>query len=219
MKVKIAPSILSSDFSRLGEQVRAVEQAGADLIHLDIMDGHFVPNITFGPPVVAALRPHTSLPMSAHLMISEPKKYAERFVKAGADTVTVHIEVIDDVPETIEWIKSMGVKAGLSLNPDVEIERILPYLGMVDNILIMSVFAGFGGQKFIPESLERIRQTRERAEVDNPGLDIEVDGGIYPGNSQEVISAGANILVAGTAVFGSDDYEKAIKELRGNTGE
>ena len=214
MKVKIAPSILASDFSRLGEEVQAVEKAGADMIHADIMDGHFVPNITIGPQVVAAIRPHTTLPISVHLMISEPKKYAERFIKSGADAITVHVEVVDDVPETIRWLKSMGVKAGLSLNPDVSVEKVFPYISIVDHILIMSVFAGFGGQKFIPESLERIRQTRERADNDNPDLDIEIDGGIYPSNAAEIVRAGANVLIAGTAIFGSDDMKKAIKGLR-----
>jgi len=215
MKIKIAPSILAADFSRLGQQVKAAEQAGADIIHLDIMDGHFVPNISFGPVVVKSIRSYSDLPMSAHLMITDPGKYAEEFVKAGANAVTVHIEVVDDVPEMIEWLHSLGVKAGLSLNPDVPIEKIFPYVPIIEHVLIMSVFAGFGGQEFIPESLERIRKLRDCADEDKPDLDIEVDGGIYTHNAKEIIAAGANVLIAGTAVFASKDMAATIKELRG----
>ena len=215
MKVKIAPSILASDFSRLGEEVRAAENAGADLLHMDVMDGHFVPNISFGSAIVKAIRPHAKLPIESHLMISDPEKYAPRFIEAGSNAVTVHIEVVQDMPKMISWLHSQGVKAGLSLNPDVEIEKLFPYVKLIDHVLVMSVFAGFGGQKFLPESLDRIQKLRLFADKNNPNLDIAVDGGIYPENAKEVIAAGANVLIAGTAVFGSDDYEKTIKLLRG----
>ncbi len=199
--VKIAPSILSADFARLGEQVREAEAAGADWIHVDVMDGHFVPNITIGPPIVAAIRPVTQLPLDVHLMISQPERYLADFARAGADRITVHVETCPHLHRTIAAIKELGCKAGVTLNPATPLatlEEILPY---ADLILVMSVNPGFGGQSYIPTSTAKIRRLRELLDAQGSVAELEVDGGITPENVAEVVAAGATVLVAGSAVF------------------
>ena len=212
--IKFAPSLLSADFSCLREQVKLVEEAGADYLHLDVMDGHFVPNITFGPGLVKNLRPHTNLFFDVHLMINDPDRYAEEFVVAGADLLCVHQEACPHLHRTIQNIKELGVKAAVSLNPATPlctIEEILPELDMV---LLMSVNPGFGGQTFIPSVLDKIKRLRQMIRERELDTDIQVDGGIYAGNISEVVEAGANILVAGSAVFGQEDIKKAARDLK-----
>jgi ribulose-phosphate 3-epimerase len=210
----IAPSILSADFSRLGEEVRAVTAAGADIIHVDVMDGHFVPNITIGPLVVKAVRQVTDLPLDVHLMIERPDRYLEAFAAAGADWLTVHVEVDHHLHRTVHRIKELGKRAGVVLNPATPLAMVEPILADVDLVMLMSVNPGFGGQSFIPAALSRIRQLK--AMIDERGLQtgIEVDGGISPETLPEVVAAGANIFVAGSAVFGHPDYGRVIKEMR-----
>lgn len=218
-RIKIAPSILSADFSRLGDEIRAVEAAGADLIHIDVMDGHFVPNITIGPLVVKAVRSVTSLELDVHLMIEDPDRYLEAFAKAGADWLTVHIETCPHLNRTINRIKELGIKAGVSLNPATH-PKLLEYcITELDMVLVMSVNPGFGGQHFIPVSLQKIRKIREMAEKSNKNLVIEVDGGINEHTIAEVVKAGADIVVAGSAVFGKTDYKMRIETLRRTTTE
>ena len=215
-KIKIAPSILSADFSRLGEEIRAVEAAGADIIHVDVMDGHFVPNITIGPLVVEAARKATKLPLDVHLMITNPELYVADFARAGADYLTVHVETAYHLHRLVQSIREQkNVKAGVSLNPATPLTSLDHILGDLDLVLIMSVNPGFGGQAFIPSALDKIRQLRKR--IDDGGLkaEIEVDGGVKPGNAAEIIAAGADILVAGSAVFGAKDYASAIQGIRG----
>lgn len=212
--LRIAPSILSADFARLGDEVRAVDGAGADSIHVDVMDGRFVPNITVGPVVVAALRAVTKLPLDVHLMIVEPERYVEAFAKAGADILTVHLEACPHLHRTVQQIRGLGKRASVSLNPHSPLDGldvVLPDLAMV---LLMTVNPGFGGQKFIHAVVPKIRALR--AEIDRRGLDvdIEVDGGIAPETAGTVVDAGANVLVAGSAVFGKSDYKAAIAALR-----
>lgn len=215
-KIKVAPSILSADFSRLGEEIRAVEAAGADLIHVDVMDGHFVPNITIGPLVVEACRKVTKLPLDVHLMIENPERYVADFAKAGADYLTVHVETGYHLHRLIQNIREhKGVKAGVSLNPATPLESVDHILGDIDMVLIMSVNPGFGGQAFIPSAIEKIRRLRGMIESRKLRIDIEVDGGVKPENAAEVSAAGADILVAGSAVFGTKDYKAAIKGIRG----
>lgn len=210
----IAPSLLSADFARLAEEVKAVESAKADLLHLDVMDGRFVPNITFGPLVISAIRPHTSLPFDVHLMIVEPSRYIEEFAKAGADWICVHAEAETHLHRTITRIKELGKKAGVALNPHTPLEMVEYLLSELDFVLIMTVNPGFGGQKFIPQVLKKIERLRKM--IDERGLKtlIEVDGGINKETAKDVISAGADILVAGTAVFKEKDYRIAIEVLR-----
>ena len=215
-KIKVAPSILSADFSRLGEEIGAVEAAGADIIHVDVMDGHFVPNITIGPLVVEAARRSTKLPLDVHLMITNPELYIADFAKAGADYITVHVETAFHLDRLIQSIKEhQGVKAAVALNPATPLTSLDYVLSNVDMVLIMSVNPGFGGQAFIPSALEKIAWLRKR--IDDLGLktEIEVDGGVKPSNAAGVIRAGADILVAGSAVFGAKDYASAIRGIRG----
>lgn len=214
-KIKIAPSILSADFSRLCEEINAVEAAGADLIHVDVMDGHFVPNITIGPLIVQAVRKCTKLPLDVHLMITNPELYVAEFAKAGADILTVHVETGFHHNRLAHQIKDLGVKAAVSLNPATSLAALDYVLEDVDMVLIMSVNPGFGGQAFIPSALDKIAKLRKR--IDDLGLkvDIEVDGGVKADNAAEIINAGADILVAGSAVFGNKDYKAAIKGIRG----
>ncbi len=215
-KIQIAPSILSSDFSRLGEEIRAVEAAGADLIHVDVMDGHFVPNITIGPLIVEAARRSTRLPLDVHLMITNPELYIADFAKAGADCITVHVETAFHLNRLVQAIREhAGVKASVSLNPATPLSALDYILSEIDRVLIMSVNPGFGGQAFIPSCLGKIGELRKR--IDGLGLrtEIEIDGGVKPENAQSIINAGADILVAGSAVFGAKDYAEAIRSMRG----
>ena len=216
-EIKIAPSILSADFSKMGKEVKSLEGSGADLVHCDVMDGVFVNNITFGIKMVEDLRKITSLPLDCHLMIVEPQKYVERFVKAGADIVTVHAEACKErLKDTLMLIKDAGAKCGAVINPDTPVSASSEVLPLSDMVLVMSVFPGFGGQKFIPEVLEKVRELRSLAEENGWNFDIEIDGGISPSNAAEVKSAGANVLVAGSAVFKAPDRRQAIEALRKN---
>jgi ribulose-phosphate 3-epimerase len=213
--VKIAPSILSADFSKLGEEILAVEKAGADYIHVDVMDGHFVPNITIGPLIVESIRPITKLPLDVHLMIENPDQYIEAFAKAGADYITVHVEACRHLHRTIQNIKSFGVKAGVVLNPATPVESIQHIIGEVDMVLLMTVNPGFGGQKFIPEVLPKIKKVKELAESKGLTIEIEVDGGVNPETAKQCIEAGATVLVAGSAIYNQEDYHEAISLIRG----
>lgn len=212
MKYILAPSILAADFKALGKEMELTEEAGAQYIHFDVMDGMFVPSISFGMPVLQSIKGATSQVMDAHLMVQEPIRYIEDFKKAGADIVTVHLEACVDVDATIKKIRSSGMKAGLSICPDTKAEDAKRYLPDIDMLLVMSVHPGFGGQKFIPESLEKIRALRTMADELGLDTDIEVDGGIYHSNVREVLDAGANVIVAGSAVFGGDTM-KNTKEF------
>ncbi|EKN64107.1 ribulose-phosphate 3-epimerase [Neobacillus bataviensis LMG 21833] len=213
--VKIAPSILSADFSKLGEEIIAVEKGGADYIHIDVMDGHFVPNITIGPLIVEAIRPITKLPLDVHLMIENPDQYFEAFAKAGADYITVHVEACRHLHRTIQNIKSFGIKAGVVLNPATPVETIQHVIGDIDMVLLMSVNPGFGGQKFIPEVLPKIRKVKDMADQKGFAIEIEIDGGVNPETAKQCIDAGANVLVAGSAIYNQPDYGKAISLIRG----
>ena len=214
--IKIAPSILSADFSRLGEDIQAVDRAGADYIHVDVMDGHFVPNITIGPLVVAALRKVTNKPLDVHLMIENADLYIPDFAKAGADIITVHQEAVPHLHRTVQLIKSLGKKAGVSLNPATPVETLDVILDELDMVLIMSVHPGFGGQSFIPSAFDKIRALRQRITQRGLATELQVDGGVKIDNIGEVVAAGADVLVAGSAVFNTEDYAATITALREN---
>lgn len=215
--VKLAPSILSADFSNLIHDVKKVEDAGVDLLHIDVMDGHFVPNITIGPLVMNSIKNQTKLPFDVHLMIENPDVYIKNFVEAGADIITVHVEACKHLHRTIQNIKSYGIKAAVSLNPATPLSTIEYVLEEVDMVLLMSVNPGFGGQKFIPSTLDKIRSLRKMASDRNLDIDIEVDGGVNLENAYEVMKAGANVLVAGSAIFNTDHIGDTVKLFREKT--
>lgn len=213
--VKIAPSILSADFSKMGEEVLSLEKNGADIVHCDVMDGVFVNNITFGIKMVEDIRKRTSLPLDCHLMIVHPEKYVERFAKAGADIITVHYEACqDNLKEVLMLIKSTGVKCGAVINPDTPVEKIKEVVPLCDMVLVMSVFPGFGGQKFIPTALDKLRELRAIIDESGKEIDLEIDGGVTEENVEEIKGAGANVIVAGSAVFKAADRAAVIKKLK-----
>jgi ribulose-phosphate 3-epimerase len=213
VSIRIAPSILSANFAALGDDIRKVEEAGAQLIHVDVMDGHFVPNITIGPPVVKSIRKATKLPLDVHLMISDPDKYIQAFVEAGADMVTVHAEATVHLDRTLNFIRSLKAGAGVSINPATPISAVQHALGLADMLLVMTVNPGFGGQKFIPYTLEKIREARQVIENRRYRCVIEVDGGIDTDTLTDVVRAGAEVLVAGSAIFNAPDPARKIKEM------
>ena len=208
-KIKIAPSILSADFCRLGEEIQDVERSGADVIHVDVMDGHFVPNLTIGAPVVKSIRKVTALPLDVHLMIDEPIQYIDDFRKAGSDWITIHVEATQKVKETLEHIRKIGALSGISLRPKTPLSAVIPFLNQVDLVLIMSVEPGFGGQSFMPEMMQKVKDLRRQFK----GI-ISVDGGIAPDTAPQALEAGADLLVAGTAIFKEKDRRSAISKLR-----
>ena len=215
-KIKISPSILSADFSQLGNEIKRLEDGGADMIHVDVMDGHFVPNLTIGPPVIKALRNYTKLPFDVHLMIAPVHKYIKNYAEAGADIITIHPEATDNLKESINHIKELEKKVGVSLNPNTKIDVIKEFLNEINLVLIMSVHPGFGGQKFIPEVLVKIKKLKKIKDQQNFNFDIEVDGGINFDNSKLAIKAGANILVSGTTIFKNNNgnIKKNIDTLK-----
>ena len=214
-KVKIAPSILSANFAKMGEEVQSLEKSGADLVHCDVMDGVFVNNITFGIKMVEDLRKITSLPLDCHLMIVHPEKYVERFAKAGADIITVHYEACrDNLKEVLQLIKSTGVKCGAVINPDTPVEKIADVIPLCDMVLVMSVFPGFGGQKFIPSALDKLREIRKIIDEKSLDIDLQIDGGVTAENVEEIKAAGANVIVAGSAVFKAENRAEMIAKLK-----
>ena len=214
--VKISPSILSADFSKLGTEIQSLEKANADLIHIDVMDGHFVPNITIGPEVIKKLRKYTKLPFDVHLMISPVHKFIKNFAEAGADIITIHPEATDNLENSIKKIKSLNKKAGVSLNPETSIDKVLPVLNLIDLVLVMSVNPGFGGQKFMPETLEKVKVLRKEIDKKKLKTQIEIDGGINIENSKTAIKAGVDIIVSGTTIFKENggDLKKNIQLLK-----
>lgn len=214
-EIKIAPSILSADFSKMGEEVKSLQESGADLVHCDVMDGVFVNNITFGIKMVEDIRKVTTLPLDCHLMIVHPEKYVERFAKAGADIITVHYEACkDNLKEVLELIKSTGVKCGAVINPDTPVEKIKEVIPLCDMVLVMSVFPGFGGQKFIPEALQKLRDVKAIIKACGKDIDLQIDGGVTVDNVAAVKEAGANVIVAGSAVFKAADRAATIAALK-----
>ena len=212
--VKIAPSILAADFTRLGEEIAKVEAAGADMLHVDVMDGHFVPNLTIGPPVVKAIKAVTNLPLDVHLMVEQPDGLLADFIDAGSDNLTVHVEACRHLHRTVQSIKDAGVRASVVLNPATSLHALDEILPDVHMVLLMSVNPGFGGQRFLPSTLDKIRQLRAQITERQLSVSIEVDGGVKADNAAEICAAGADVLVAGTAIFGHADYEAAIRSLR-----
>ena len=217
MSVKVSPSILASNFSSLGEEVQSITKAGADYIHVDVMDGHFVPNLTIGPDIVKSIRDKSDIPFDVHLMIDPVQPYIEGFINAGADIISIHPEANDDTDACLKKIKSHNVKAGLAINPDTNWEVVKPYMNVLDLILVMSVHPGFGGQKFISSALDKLEILRKEIDQSGRDIELEIDGGINFENIQSVIDAGANVIVAGTATFngGQSEYANNIKKLRG----
>lgn len=213
--IKIAPSMLSADFANLTSEIRKVEQAGADMLHIDIMDGHFVPNLTFGPPVVSAIKKVTKMPFDVHLMVKNPETLIADFARAGADIITVHAETAPHLHRLLQNIKELGLRAGIALNPSTSLSTIEEVLDIADIVLIMSVNPGFGGQKFIPSAVNKIVRLKKMIDERKLKVDIEVDGGINSNTARDVVNAGANVLVAGSAVYGAPDAAMAIKNIRG----
>ena len=216
-KIKVSPSILASDFSKLGDEVAALAKAGADYIHVDVMDGHFVPNISMGPSIVKSVRGKTSIPFDVHLMIDPIEPYIDDFIKAGADIISIHPEANDNIEKCIDKIKSNNVKAGLAINPDTNWEVVIPFLDKLDIIVVMSVHPGFGGQKFIPSALEKLKLLRKKIDETHPHIELEIDGGVNFENIDSILKAGANVIVAGTTTFtgGEKEYANNISKLRG----
>ncbi len=216
-KIKVSPSILASNFSKLGEEVAALAKAGADYIHVDVMDGHFVPNISMGPSVVKSVRDRTSIPFDVHLMIDPIEPYIDEFVKAGADIISIHSEANDNIEKCIDKIKSHNIKAGLAINPGTKWEVVLPFLDKLDIIVVMSVHPGFGGQKFIPAALEKLKLLRKKIDDSHPHIELEIDGGVNFENIESILEAGADVIVAGTTTFtgGEKEYANNIAKLRG----